>query len=131
LGFGVVEAAEGPFAADEVVDEGAGRGGGGVEALVILVDELLELGAVFVREDEGFGVDAGPEAVHGGSGLACDRGGASGLLGVTLVGFNLTESRHGSSGQAGGLSCFEHRGGKSGNREVNTCNLLKRSGGRI
>jgi hypothetical protein len=30
LGFGDVEAAEGPLAADEVVDQGAGFGGGGM-----------------------------------------------------------------------------------------------------
>jgi hypothetical protein len=52
-------------------------------ALVVLVDELLEVGEFLGGEDEGFGMDAGFEGVHGGSGLTCDRGGAGGFLGVT------------------------------------------------
>jgi hypothetical protein len=76
LGFGDAEAAEGPLAADEVVEQDAGFGGGGVVVLVELVDELLEVGDLFGGEDEGLGVDAGFEGIHGGNGLACDRGGA-------------------------------------------------------
>jgi hypothetical protein len=63
--------------------------------VVVVFDELIELGEVFGGEDEGFGVDAGFEAVHGGDGLACDRGGAGRFLGVTAIGFYLTKSRHG------------------------------------
>ena len=48
FGFGAVEAAEEPLAADEVVNEAAGFGGGGMVALVILVDEELEVGALLV-----------------------------------------------------------------------------------
>jgi hypothetical protein len=44
LGFGGAEAAEGPLAADEVVEQETGFGGGRVVALVVLVDELLEVG---------------------------------------------------------------------------------------
>jgi hypothetical protein len=95
LGFGVVEAAEGPLAADDVVDVEALFGVGGVVVEVALLDELLEVGEVFAGEEEGFGVDAGFEAVHGGDGLACDRGGAGGFLGVTTVGFYLAKGRHG------------------------------------
>jgi hypothetical protein len=47
LGIGGAEAAEGPFTVDEVVDEITGFGGGGVVALVVLVDELLEIGELF------------------------------------------------------------------------------------
>ena len=61
---------------------------------VELFDELFEPDEVFRGEDEGFGVDAGFEAVHGGDGLACDRGGAGGFLGVTAIGFNLMDGRH-------------------------------------
>ena len=72
LGFGGGEAAECPLAADEVVEQEAGFGGGGAVAVVVLVDELLEVGEVLGGEDEGFGVDAGFEGVHGGRGLTCD-----------------------------------------------------------
>jgi hypothetical protein len=99
LGFGGAKAALEPLAVDEVVDEGAGFGGGGMVAPVILVDEEFEIGEFFGREDEGFGVDAGFEGVHGGGGLACDRGRAGRFLGVAAIGFNLTESRHGGSGK--------------------------------
>src|ERR1039457_7213250 len=112
LGFGDAEAAEHPLAIDEVVDEAAGVGGGGAVVVVEVGDELVEVGKVFGREDEGFGVDAGFEGVHGGSGLARDRGGAGGLLGVAAVSFYLSESRHSGSGGvraalglAGGSAC--------------------------
>ena len=94
LGFGGAEAAESPLAVDEVVDEAAGIGGSGL-VVVEVGDELIEIGEVFGGEDEGFGVDAGFEGVHGGDGFACDRGGAGGFLGVAAVGFYLTGSRHG------------------------------------
>jgi hypothetical protein len=97
LGFGGAEAAEHPLAVDKVVDEAAGIGGGGLVVLVVVFGELVEVGKVFGREDEGLAVDAGFEGVHGGSGLACDRGGASGFLGIAAVSFYLTQSRHGGS----------------------------------
>ena len=62
--------------------------------LVVLVDEELEIGEFFGGEDEGFGVDAGFEGVHGGSGLACYGGGAGRFLGITLVRFYLTKGGH-------------------------------------
>jgi hypothetical protein len=95
LGFGDIEAAEGPLAADEIVDEGSGFGGGGMVVLVILFDEEFEIGEFLRGEEEGLGVDAGFEGVHGRGGLACDGGGAGGILGVTAVGFYLTQGRHG------------------------------------
>jgi hypothetical protein len=79
---------------DEVVDEGASFGSGGTVVLEILVDELFEVGEVFLGEDQGLGVDAGFEGIQGGGGLACDRGRAGGLLSVAAVGFNLTKSGH-------------------------------------
>jgi hypothetical protein len=94
LGFGGAEAAEGPLAADEVVEQEAGFGGSGVVALVVLVDELVEIGEFLSGEDEGLGMDAGFEGVHGGNGLTCDRGGAGGFLGITTIGFYLTKSGH-------------------------------------
>jgi hypothetical protein len=112
LGFGGAEAALEPLAVDEVVDEGAGFGGGGAVALVVFGDEEFEIGERFGGKDEGFGVDAGFEGIHGGGGLARDGGRAGGLLGIAAVGFYLTESGHDGSGngQAGGLSYFEDKG---------------------
>jgi hypothetical protein len=97
LGFGGAEAALEPLAVDEVVDEGAGFGGNGVVALVVLVDQEFEISELFGGENEGFSVYAGLESIHGGGGLARDGGRAGGLLGITAVGFYLTESGHGGS----------------------------------
>ena len=100
LGFGDGEAAEGPLAADQIVEEEAGFGGGGVMGVVVLFDELLEIGYVFGREDEGFGEDASFEGVHGRGGLTGDGGGAGGLLCVTAIGFYLAQGGHiGDSGE--------------------------------
>src|ERR1022692_469283 len=62
--------------------------------LVVVFDELFEIGELFGVQDKGFGVDAGFEGVHGRGGLACDRGGAGGTLGVAAIRFNLTQSGH-------------------------------------
>jgi len=94
LGFGGTEAAFEPLAVNEVVHEGAGFGGAGIVALVVFVDELLEVGEFLGGEDEGLGVDAGFEGIHGGGGFACDRGGAGGFLRVAAVRFDLTKGRH-------------------------------------
>ena len=79
---------------DDFVEVKAGFGGVGVVTLVVVGDELLEIGEFFGREDEGFGVDAGLQGIHGGGGFACDRGGAGGFLRVTAVRFDLTLGRH-------------------------------------
>jgi hypothetical protein len=94
LGFGGTQAAFEPLAVYEVVDEGSGLGGGGIVALVVFVDELLEVGEFLGGEYEGFGVDAGFEGIHGGDGFACDRGGAGGFLRVAAVGFDLAKGGH-------------------------------------
>ncbi len=94
FGFDAVEAAEGPLAADQIVEEAAGFGGSGLVALVILVDEELEVGEVLFREEEGLGVEAGFQGVHGGGGLAWGRGGAGRFLGVATVGLDLAEGGH-------------------------------------
>jgi len=92
LGFGLMQTALEPLAADEVVDEGTGFGGGGIVVLVVLADEQFEFGEFFGGKDEGFGVDAGFQGVHGGGGLAGDRGRAGGFLGVAAVSFYLSKS---------------------------------------
>ena len=94
FGFGAVEAAEKPLAADEVVEEAACFGGGRMVELVILVDEELEVGAFLVGEEEGLGVESGFEGVPGGDGLARGRGRAGGFQGVAAVGFYLAASGH-------------------------------------
>ena len=94
MSFGGAQAALEPLTIYKVVDEGAGFGGGGIVALVVFVDELLEVGEFFGGEDEGLGVDAGFEGIHGGDGFACDRGGAGGFLRVTAVRFDLSKGRH-------------------------------------
>jgi hypothetical protein len=95
FGFGGAQAAEHPLAVDEFVDEGAGVWVGGMVVVVVVFDELIELGEVFGGEDEGLGVDAGLEGIHGGDGVTCDRGGAGGLLRVVAVRFDLTLRGHG------------------------------------
>jgi hypothetical protein len=92
LSFGGAETAEGPLAGNEIVDEEAGLRGGWLVVPVILFDELFEIGESLGGEDEGLGVDAGFEGVHGRCGFACDRGRAGGFLGVTTIRFDLTES---------------------------------------
>ena len=95
LGFGDVEAAKGLLAVDEVVDERAGFGAGGMVVLVVLLDEEFEVGEFLGGEEEGFCVDAGFEAVHGRGGFARDRGWAGGFLSVAAVCFYLADGRHG------------------------------------
>ena len=102
LSFGGAVAPEEPFAVDDLVEIEAGFGGVGVVALVVVVDELLEVGEFFGGEDEGFGVDAGFEGIHGGDGFACDRGGAGGFLRVTTIRFYLAKGRHKNSGTGTG-----------------------------
>jgi hypothetical protein len=53
FGFGAGEAAEDPLAVDDVVNEGAFLGAGGVEAGVVLGDEELVVGEVLGGEDRG------------------------------------------------------------------------------
>ena len=65
LGFGGAVAAEQPLAVDDFVEVKAGFGGAGLVTPVVFVDELLEVGEFFGGEDEGFGVDAGFQGIHG------------------------------------------------------------------
>jgi hypothetical protein len=92
LGFGDAETAEGPLTGNEIVDQEAGFRGGGLVVPVILFDELFEVGEFLGGEDEGLGVDAGFDGVHGRDGFACDRGGAGGFLGITTIRVDLPES---------------------------------------
>ena len=98
---------------DDLVEIEAGFGGVGLVAAVVVVDELLEVGEFLGGENEGFGVDAGFEGIHGGGGFACDRGGAGGFLRVTAVRFDLTKGRHMNAPRGdrpGGLPTFTING---------------------
>ena len=70
MGLGGTEAAEGPDAADEDIDLVALGGGDGAIVPVILVGEDGELRGIFPEDDEGLGVDAGFQGIHGGASLA-------------------------------------------------------------
>ena len=101
LSFGAAEAAEEPLAVDDFIEVEGRLGGVGLVALVVVVYELLEVGEFLGGEDEGFGVDAGFEGIHGGDGFACDRGGAGGFLRVAAIGIYLTLRGHMSNSEMG------------------------------
>jgi hypothetical protein len=97
VGFDAAEAAETPFGVDEDIDEGALFGGDGLEALKVLVDEVVEVLVVFVEDDEGVGVDAGFEGILAGGGFAGRGAGSGRELGVAPVGVELFLGGHGDS----------------------------------
>src|SRR5262249_42144741 len=68
----LAEGAELPFTGDEAVDEGALRGGAGLEVEDGLGGEGAGGGGVFAANDLGFGIDAGLERVQARDGLALD-----------------------------------------------------------
>ena len=86
LALDSAETAEEPFAIDESIDEHSLLGGGGAEALVVVVGELFELRDGFAGDGLGSGIDAGFEGVHGAAGLALDGAGSSGFLCVETIG---------------------------------------------
>jgi hypothetical protein len=70
FGIDSSKAAEEPVVVDEDVDEEAFFGGSGKEALAIFQGEGFKGGGVFAADEVGFGVNAGPESIHAGDGLA-------------------------------------------------------------
>ena len=60
---------------------------GGVEALEVVFEELVELFLGLVGEHDGFGAEAVAEAVAGGDGFAFRGGGAVGFGSVGARGF--------------------------------------------
>ena len=94
LGFGGAKAAQGPLAMDEFIDEEAGFGGSGVVVVVILFGEMVEVSQFLTGEDQGFGMDAGGEAVEGRGGFASGGFGAGGFLGIEAIGVDLALGRH-------------------------------------
>ena len=94
LGLGAAETAELPIGADEVVDEGAFGGSGGLPLEVIVVGEGFELIGVLAGDDLRFGFDAGFECVEAGNGFSFGRARARGVLRVSTVGFDLKLRRH-------------------------------------
>jgi hypothetical protein len=67
---------------------------GGLEAVVIFGGELEEGGLGFAADELGFGVDAGFEGVHRGTGLAFIGARTGGFLRVESIGCELFLSRH-------------------------------------
>jgi hypothetical protein len=86
LGFGGGEAAEGPRGADEDIDEVALLGDSGAEALEVLAAKGVEMAGVFTGNDEGLGVDAGFQGIHGGTGFARSGAWSRGTVGMGAIG---------------------------------------------
>jgi hypothetical protein len=95
FGFGALEAALLPVAADEGVDVELFEGGLGMELAVVVDSELLVGGSVFAGDDDGLGVEAMFERVEAGSVLALGGAGTGGFLRVGAVGSELRWGRHG------------------------------------
>ena len=79
LGLGAAEAAELPIGADEVVDEDAFSGGGGLPLEVIVAGEGFQFAGVLAGDDLRFGFDASFECVEARDGLSFGRGRARGV----------------------------------------------------
>ncbi len=94
LGFDAAEAALGPLGGDEGIDQRALVGVGGPVVEQEFGGKGLEFAGIFAANDVRPGVDAGFEGVQRGGGFAFGGSGAGRFLGITAVGFNLTESRH-------------------------------------
>lgn len=90
FGVDAGETGEEPGVADDVVEEGALQGGGGLVVTIEGFGELGELVGIFAGDDGGFGVDAGLERVQARDGLALDGAWAGGFRRVAAVGFDLT-----------------------------------------
>jgi hypothetical protein len=89
IGFDAAEAALGPFGGDEGIDESELVVASGVEIEEECRAEGCEFGGVFVAHDFGPGVDTGLEGVERRDGFAFGGSGASGFLGVRLIGVDL------------------------------------------
>jgi hypothetical protein len=83
-----------PGGADDDFDELGFDGTGGCELAMEVFGELSELGGIFTGDDEGGGVQSMLHSVEAGDGLACDGGGAGGVLGVALVDCGSCERCH-------------------------------------
>jgi hypothetical protein len=79
------EPAEEPGVTDDGVDEVAGFGCRGVEAIVILAGEGFEVFGAFAGNDERFGINAGFEGVAGGGAFAFGGDGSGRPLGVPTI----------------------------------------------
>ncbi len=94
LGFGAAEAAELPIGANEVVDEGAFGGSGGLPLEVIVAGEGFQFAGILAGDDLRFGLYAGFESVKARDGFSFGRARARGLLRVSTVSFDLKLRRH-------------------------------------
>src|SRR5690348_6972412 len=82
LGLGAAEPAELPVGADEVVDESAFGGGGGLPLEVIVASEGFQFARNLAGDDLRFGLYAGFECVEARDGFSFGRARARGVLRV-------------------------------------------------
>ena len=94
VGFDAAEAAEGPLAIDQDVEEGALFGGLGVEVVEVLFGEGLEGGGVLAANDLRLGVDAGLQGILRGDGFALGGARAGGFASVGAIGGDLLFGGH-------------------------------------
>jgi hypothetical protein len=94
FGIDPVEAAEAPGVADDVIDQEAFDVGLGLATVVETCGEGGEIGDIFAGDDGGFGVDAGFDGVHAGSGFAFGSARPCGVLCVATVSVDLTLCCH-------------------------------------
>jgi hypothetical protein len=136
LGFGGAEAAEGPDGADQDIDLIALGGGDGAVAGEVLFGEGGELRGIFAGNDEGLGVEAGFQGIHGGAGLTLGGAGAGGGMAWGAIGGDWSRFRHkevcgkdgGRKGRPCGWRCFPTPGSHGGLRikGVSGVKVLKR-----
>jgi hypothetical protein len=94
VGIRTAEAAKGPLAEDEVVEEEASLRGSGAVVFVIFGFEPIEGFGLFPREDFGFGVDTGLEVGGDDASLTFRGGGAAGFAAVEAGGGDLLFGTH-------------------------------------
>ena len=82
LGAGFGEAAEVPLALDEEFELAALFGGVGLVVVEVFRGESFQFGGVFAADDEGFGINAGFQGVHAGTGFAL---GGAGTGAITCI----------------------------------------------
>ncbi len=97
IGLDPAKTPQEPIGGDEGGDAAALGGGRGLVELLVLGGEGGKFGGIFIREDFGFGADAGSESVQFRYGLAFSGAGSGRAARVAPVGFDLFLSGHSGS----------------------------------